>query len=147
MTISQEERGTTAPHVDAPEYGVVCLHGVPIAKAAHWIEDGDHVLRGLEFDLIVGAPSLEEAVVKFLESAEDFADHLSELGEERVTHDEVETVLALYHRFTDAYKAGESYYRRHILRLAVQRIFGRRPNGRGGYHPSSQPSSSQPQPV
>jgi hypothetical protein len=144
LTITQQERKTSAPHADAPEHGVVCLHGVPISRAAHWIEDGDHVLRSMEFDLIVGAPSLEGAVVKFLESAEDIADHLAELGEERVTHDEVETALALFHRFTDAYKAGEAYYRRHIFRLLIRRILGR-PDGRGGYHPSSQPSSSQPQ--
>jgi hypothetical protein len=146
-TISQQESGAGTHPFEAPEYGEVCLHGVRIATAAHWVEDGEHVLRSLEFDLIVGAPSLEEAVSKFLESAEDIADHLSELGEDRITHDEVEVALALYHRFSDAYKAGVAYYRRHSVRLAIRRILGRQSNGRGGYHPSSQPSSSQPQPA
>lgn len=87
------------PTEACPERGEVSLfEGVATFPAEHWLEeDGTHVLRSLEFDVIAGGATLEEAMAAFHDKARDLWVHLGEL--EEVTEGENELFVAVARRW------------------------------------------------
>jgi hypothetical protein len=81
----------------APERGNVAVFGLPVSNAEHWLEDGVHVLRSTEFDVIAGDPDFQRALEIFCEKAEDLWSYLSTL--ETISDNENEVFLQLAPRF------------------------------------------------
>lgn len=131
---------------DVPEEGELSLYGTRISGVEHWFEDGDHVLRSTEFDLIAGAPSLEEAAERFVESLEDLAEAVGDLVRaERSLEHERDVGLVVLGRLAAAYKAGAREVYRETRLLRVLSLFRRRRgDSRGRFLPSSAPPSSPP---
>ena len=77
-----------------PEEGQIVLFDVVLSDVEHWIEDGDHVFRSLEFDVIAGAPDLRAAVWQFITKASGFAVYLDELEDLAENEHEMRDVLA-----------------------------------------------------
>jgi hypothetical protein len=80
-----------------PERGRVTAFGQVVSEAEHWIEDGIHVLRSSEFDLIAGDPDFIITLNIFGEKTEDLFWYLSE--RDSLTDNENETFLLLAPRF------------------------------------------------
>jgi hypothetical protein len=90
------------PTETSPELGAVGFLDTVIGAAEHWEEDGVHVIRGLEFDVIAGDPDFQAAVDQFVEKTQDLWSYLS--GLEHLTDNENETFLLLAPRFLKIYK-------------------------------------------
>jgi hypothetical protein len=64
-----------------------------LSEGVRWVEpDGDHVIRSLEFDVAVGAPTFEAALSKFIDNLFDFGAYLGEL------EDPAENEEEMFHR-------------------------------------------------
>ena len=87
---------------DAPEYGCVLAFDTIVSYAEHWEEDGIHVLRSLDFDVIAGDGEFQRALDQFVEKAEDLWSYLSSL--EVISDNENEMFLKLAPRFLGIYK-------------------------------------------
>ncbi len=136
-----------APLTEAtPEYGCVRYLGHPVSDAAHWEEDGVHVLRSLDFDVTAGDPDFDRAIDQFVEKAEDLWIYLSEL--ETITENENETFLKLAPRFLAIYRElerREASRRRRVISINFSRFRQRGEHPLRNWRPSSIPASaSQP---
>jgi hypothetical protein len=106
--IATPDRVHTGLIEDDPERGEIIVEDVVISEVEHWVEDGLHVFRSTEFDLIAEHEAEFGAVVVFLESAEDLLLHLSDLIlEKKATDHEVETAALLLRRFMRMAQASE----------------------------------------
>ena len=63
LTEENAERGTIGVQVGD--------HLVAISGVEHWVDDGLHVFRSVEFDCMAEGEDLSKAVVAFVENAED----------------------------------------------------------------------------
>lgn len=133
------------PSAENPLIGTIGMFNQVISKAAYWVEDGDHVFRSLEFDVIAGAPTRDEAVIRFLDKAEDLASLIASLPEDDLTVEEVHTALTILSRFTAAYHTALRQERSRLLKLKLRRLLGRRPDPHRGFQASAPQTSSQPQ--
>jgi hypothetical protein len=61
-------RDIGAPTEEAPELGRVVAAGVTVSEGLHWVEDGVHIIRSSEFDLMGQGDDLDEAVADFSRS-------------------------------------------------------------------------------
>jgi hypothetical protein len=148
MSATAELAATPSPTAEAPDAGMVCVHGVRLSSAVRWIEGGEHVIRSTEFDLLASGQALEDAVNAFVDNAEDQVRFVADLiRQERATEHEVEAASLLMQRFLSAYEhieqeLQEAYRPRRMLSL--RRRHRKRGNGhhaRGRYQ-SSRPTSS-----
>lgn len=121
------ETSTPVPTADSPAFAEIGANGVVLSKVAYWHEDGDHVIRSTEFDVIAGHADLDEAIRRFVVNTLGYAALLAQ-SEDR-TEDDLATVLLIYQRAADFMREIEENQRplrrRRLLR------FGRR----GGYGP------------
>ncbi len=140
-----------APHTSpeplseaAPEYGCVVAFDTIVSFAEHWQEDGIHVLRSLDFDVIAGDADLQKAIDQFVEKAEDLWSYLSNL--EIISDNENEMFLKLAPRFLEIYKElerREARRRERVVSINV-RLRQRGENHLRNWRPSIPASVSQP---
>jgi hypothetical protein len=108
-----------APTAEAPEVGVIGIvvdrKQIPISQVEHWIEDGMHVFRSMEFDCIAMNEHMGKVLEAFIDTAEDVYRFLDDLVDaERATQDEIKTLAMLSRRFYDVYSAQAQALRRRI---------------------------------
>ena len=121
----------------APEYGCVMALGHIISFAEHWEEDGVHVLRSLDFDVIAGDANFQKAVDQFVEKAEDLWSYLS--GLETISENENEMFLKLAPRFLEIYKEferREARRRERVISINFGRFRQRGEHSLRNWHPS-----------
>jgi len=139
---------TSPPTADAPDLGVIGLGGVEISQVAYWVEDGEHVFRSTEYDVIGADLDFNRAVVKFIENSEDYARFIADRFKENdASIDEAEVALTLIQRFAEVYQRQRDSAQEDARRLI--RIPRRRRGARvqGGFRRSRHAKSSQPSPV
>lgn len=143
----------TRPHAEppteaSPEYGCVVAFDTIVSLAEHWEEDGVHVLRSLDFDVISGDPNFQNAVDQFVEKAEDLWSYLS--GLETISDNENEMFLKMAPRFLEIYKElerREAKRRKSIVSINLGRLRQRGEHSLRNWRPSKPTSASQPSPV
>jgi hypothetical protein len=126
----------------SPDYGGVQIIGLPVGAAEHWVEDGIHVIRGSEFDVIAGDPDFQTAVEKFGEKAEDLWIYLG--NQEHLTENENDTFLVLAARFSAIYKELgrlEAKRRQQVLSINLARLRQRGEQHLRNWQPHSTPVS------
>ncbi len=112
-------------------------------EVLHWQEDGDLVFRSTEFDILAAAPTREQAILQFLENAEDLLSHLQELRDAGgATEHEIETAAALASRFDPVRRYLQDEYDRESRRLVSIHIGRRRRASRGYVLSPRQPTTS-----
>ena len=123
-TASQPDVDYTGLTENTPQTGCVTLAGgVALSAADRWFEDGQHVIRSLEFDLVAEDPDPSRVVDVFVESAQDLGVALLELGARgEATEHETETLALLSQRlFTAAQFLEREQDRRRIqIRLRLR---------------------------
>lgn len=144
------ERDSQAGLGEGPEHaatpGLASRFDIVVSEGEHWVEDGEHVLRSTEFDVIAGDPDFERALAKFIDKHEDLWIYLSQV--EELTDNENETFLALAPRFVAIHREFERREEERRERL-INISFGRvRRLQRGApfraWQSSTQAQSSQP---
>lgn len=135
------------PTETSPDLGTITAVELLVSQAAHWIEEGVHILRSTEFDVIAAHEEFDRAVDLFVEKAQDLYDYLAE--KEGISDNEAETFLLLHSRLFPIYKALE---RRELEREEKQRrvrlitVNLKRRNRRGAHlrtwRPHSTPASA-----
>jgi hypothetical protein len=136
------------PTADKPEIGCISLGGVPLSQVAYWVEDGEHVFRSTEYDVLAAAPDFAGAVVKFIENSEDYAKFIADLfREDEASLEEAEVALTLIQRFAEVYRQQRDAARQEARRLI--RIPRRRPGNVApdGYRRSPQRKLSERSPA
>ena len=85
------DRQTDAPPATAenPHVGSVGCYGVELSKVAYWREDGDHVFRSMEYDVIAADEDFYKAVHAFVRNSIDYARFLSEAEDRTGTDVEI----------------------------------------------------------
>lgn len=146
MSATAHEPAPAVPTEAAPEFGDVSVGGVVISSVDHWVADGLHVFRSLEFDLVAEHEDELRAVELFIDNAADLVFYLTDLIRERqATENEIETASLLLPRFMGVWEDSER-----ALRAAQRRILNlpRRRRPSAGWRRQSTPSSSsRPLPV
>jgi hypothetical protein len=141
--------GQAAPLTEAsPEYGRVYTLGHLVSYAEHWLEDGVHVIRSLDFDVTAGDPDFQRALDRFIEKAEDLWVYLS--GLDTITENENEMFLKLAPRFLEIYRElerREARRRERVISISFGRLRKRGEHSLRNWRPSKPASASQPSPV
>lgn len=91
-------------------------HGVILTHALYWVEDGVHVVRSREFDLIGEGEDRESAIEMLAGNAHDLVIFLGELiraGD--ATPYELETFTTLGARWVEMYERHENEMRGRLL--------------------------------
>jgi hypothetical protein len=147
---------TRIPTAEEPFLGDVALGGSVISEALYWVEDDQHVLRSTEFDVIADGATFDEALGRFVQNAEDFADYIADLGAAEITPAEADVAVALLERFVAGYRSvskqlQSEFDRKKHRRELMRQLLGQRrrsPHGREiGFQPSSRQTSSPLSPV
>ena len=131
--------------------GAAYSFDVLISEGERWIEDGIHVIRSTEFDVVAGDPDFDRALSKFIDMHEDLWAYLS--GLEELTDNENETFLKLAPRFLEVHRELERREEERRRRRINISFSARRRRGRGnplyGWQsaPSTPQRSSQPSAV
>jgi hypothetical protein len=107
--VTQSTAATTrevgVPTEEAPDPGRVVAAGVTLSEGMHWLEDGAHVIRSSEFELIGEGDDLDEAVRSFIGHALDLLAYLTEEIERgEATDHEVRVAGVLGARLAQAYR-------------------------------------------
>ncbi len=120
------------PSEGQPEVGAILYRdtGVAIASVYHWIDDGLHVFRSSEFDLIAAAENEQEAVNQFVDNLEDRLELIANLDEDEVTEDEAQLFRQVTERFFEAWRILEERERRRVISI---RVGSRRKRSRGNW--------------
>jgi hypothetical protein len=129
----------------APEYGRVVAFDTIVSFAEHWEEDGIHVLRSLDFDVIAGDADFQKAIDQFVEKAEDLWSFLSKL--EIISDNENEMFLKLAPRFLEIYKElerREASRRERVVSVNFGRLRQRGEHHLRNWRPSIPASVSHP---
>ncbi len=129
----------------APEYGRISVFDITVSFAEHWVEDGIHVLRSMDFDVIAGAADFQSAIDQFVEKAEDLWSYLSNL--ETISDNENEMFLKMAPRFLDIYKElerREKSRRERVISINIGRLRQRGQHSLRNWRPSQPASASQP---
>jgi hypothetical protein len=93
------------PTEDAPELGRVVAAGAIVSEGMHWLEDGVHVIRSSEFDLMGQGDDLDEAVDDFVGEALDLLWYLNgEIERNEASDYEVRIAGVLGARLAQAYR-------------------------------------------
>lgn len=108
----------------APEYGVIGMEGLPLSTVAYWQEDGMHVFRSTEYDVVAADADKQAAILAFVQQSEDYASFLASFAERTV--DDLTISTMILRRLLDIYERAEAHRRR---RLAILRHL----RGRGGH--------------
>lgn len=121
--------------------------GIVVSEGERWVENGIHVVRSTEFDIIAGDEDFEVAVGKFIDMHEDLWSYLSSV--EELTDNENETFLALAPRFLAIHREFERREEERRKRLISISFGGFRRGQRGNslhawQSGSTQANSSQP---
>jgi hypothetical protein len=144
--LSQVTQGQAEPLIEAsPEYGCVMAFDTIVSFAEHWEEDGIHVLRSLDFDVVAGDSDFQRAVDQFVEKAEDLWSYLS--GLETISDNENEMFLKMAPRFLKIYKElerREASRRKRIVSINFGRLRQRDEHSLRNWRPSTPASASQP---
>lgn len=143
-----------APTELEPEAGAACVtvgeQEILLSEGVRWLEpDGFHVIKSLEFDVIAGGETMEEAVDKFIANLFDFAVYLGELDERAENEEDMFHLLAprLLRVSQEFERAGEPLERRLPLGIKLRVRRGSREDVRQ-WHPLSRQHGSQlPSPV
>ncbi|WCB92287.1 hypothetical protein DSM104299_00977 [Baekduia alba] len=136
------------PTEETPEHGVISIGDVTLSQVVHWMEHDLFVFRSTEFDVIAADEDLQTAIRAFVESAQDYARMVGDLGADELTQDEAETALLIYRRLNDAYQGIAADLRARLAhRVRIVSILRKRGHDapRSWYRKSSLPTSS-PQP-
>jgi hypothetical protein len=137
-THSRTEQDQSHPTEDEREIGCITWYDVRISDVEHWVEDGDYVFRSREFDVIAGAPSLDEAVQKFVQETRHYGQYLADL--EDPGENETEQFQVLAPRIIEVAERLESEVAKQRRRINIP--IGRR--HRRGDHSSWHPRSPAP---
>ena len=100
---------------------VMLVGGIALSTASRWYEDGLHVIRSLEFDLMAEDPDPAHVVDVFVENAQDLAMTLVDLqtrGE--ATEHETETLAVLSQRFFEAAQSMERARARRRIQIRLR---------------------------
>lgn len=110
-----------------PETGAVTFHigveEVVLSEGVRWIEpDGCHVFRSLEFDVVAGARTFEEALSKFIDGIFEFAVYLGELEDPAENEEEMLHQLAprLFRMSREVERCLESDRKRPLVSLNLR---------------------------
>lgn len=148
MPATADRPTADAPSEQAPENGCIGRFDVVLSEVEHWVEDGDHVFRSLEFDVIAGDPDKGRAITKFIDNALDFRDYLDGLEDRAENEDEM--LQLLNSRFSRVASALEGQERARREKLISISLGGRRRRQRADlsrfWHPRSTPQQSSSQP-
>jgi len=143
---SQGTQGQVEPLSEAsPEYGCVMVFDTIVSFAEHWEEDGTHVLRSLDFDVVAGNEDFQRAIDQFVEKSEDLWSYLS--GLETISDNENEMFLKMAPRFLNIYKElerREASRRESIISINFGRLRQRGEHSLRNWRPSTPASVSQP---
>lgn len=152
MSVRSDERASVAagsgpaaeqlPTKESPEHGAICLKGVVLSEVAYWVEDGDHVFRSTEFDLIAGDPDRDAAIGKFVDYARDLVGLYTDLDIEEVTPAELEIAMTLVSRLNAAYQQVTDELEAERRRLVVFPRLRNREHRTTGWYRRSRPTSS-----
>lgn len=142
-------RDGRTPTEAEPETGHAALrigdHKVVLSEGIRWIEpDGNHVIRSLEFDVTVGAPTFKAALSKFIDNLFDFAAYLGELEDLAENEEEMFHRLAprLVRVSRELERLLEPPRKRPLFSVNLPRRRGSREDVRAWY-PSSRQHGSQ----
>lgn len=116
-----------------------------VSSAERWEEDGVHVIRSLDFDVIAGDPDFQKAVDQFVEKAEDLWSYLSSL--ETISENENEMFLKMAPRFLDIYKElerREKARRERVISINFGPLRQRGQHSLRNWRPSQPASASRP---
>ena len=129
---SDSPKQDVVPSEGQPEVGAILYRdtGVAIASVYHWIDEGLHVFRSAEFDLIAAAEDEQEAVNQFVDSLEDRLELIANLDEDEVTEDEAQLFRQVTERFFEAWRILEERERRRVISI---RVGSRRKRSRGNW--------------
>lgn len=131
----------TSPTEDTPElFSIVHVEfPIKLCSVEHWVEDGMHVVRAEDFELIAMADSVEDAIALFVEDAYSLWNALGEL----VRRDEAtERERELFHRLAgpiiDAFRRErEAEARRRARFIDFPRLRRRGDHSRGDWRTAS----------
>jgi len=105
QSTAAKTRDIGAPTEEAPDFGRVVAAGVTLSEGMHWLEEGAHVIRSSEFELIGEGDDLDEAVRSFIGHALDLLAFLTEEIERgEATNHEVRVAGVLGARLAQAYR-------------------------------------------
>lgn len=119
-----------------------------VSFAEHWVEDGAHVIRSLDFDVIAGDPDFQRAIDQFVEKAEDLWSYLS--GLEVISENENEMFLTMAPRFLKIYKElerREARRRERLISINLGRVRQRGQHSLRNWRPSTPAPVSHLSPV
>ena len=103
------------------EHGFVCVRGGALFPAERWFEDGLHVIRSSEFDLLAEDEDPDRAVDVFVESAWELGATLGDLQKRgEATPHEIETLALLSQRFFEAAQAADREQRRRRIQINLR---------------------------
>lgn len=132
-----------------PELGSASLSlgdaEIMLSAGERWVEpDGEHVIRSVEFDVIAGGATFDEALSKFIDGIFDFAVYLSELDDRADNEDEMFQLLAprMLRVSRELERCYESRRKKPWISINLPRRRRSHEDGRG-WHPSSRPLGSQ----
>lgn len=142
---SAPRRQAQPPTEAAPEYGRIAVFDITVSFAERWEEDGVHVLRSMDFDVIAADKDLQRAVDQFVEKAEDLWSYLS--GLDTISENENEMFLKMAPRFLDIYRElerREKARRERVISINFGRLRQRGQHSLRNWRPSQPASASQP---
>ena len=151
MSIQEQVRngnhaGSSVLTEDAPEFGRVHIFEVTVSEGERWIEDGVHIIRSTEFELLGQGDSVGEAVEDFIGHAVDYHMYLARLVQENdATEHEARVLGELSRRFVEAYEESRKDSERRDSRLFTLTLnLGRRHSRQRPqhWHPSPRNISS-----
>jgi hypothetical protein len=115
-------RSVGDPTVDDPESGEIRVRGVILSAVAYWREDGVHVFRSTEYDVIAADEDRDTAARTFIEKSEDYAEFLSD-SDGDPTEDDIAIATMIVHRLLEGYAGPEDAdCRRELLARVGERV-------------------------
>lgn len=146
LKMNSVSRQNHEPPTEAtPEHGCVMAFDTIVSLAEHWEEDGLHVVRSLDFDVIAGDADFQNAIDQFVEKAEDLWSYLS--GLETISDHENEMFLKMAPRFLEIYKElerREARRRERLISIDFGRLRQRGEHSLRNWRPSIPASASHP---
>lgn len=148
MHDTEEARAAAPENVEAVEYGMIYLtpgEEAPLSRVAHWLEDGIHHFRSLEFDVLGAGETEAVAVDDFVEWTKALLDSIGELPIDEATDEEERIYRMLSQRFSRGLEVlQERERRRHLIEINIGRW---RRATRGNWRPSSASERETREPV
>ncbi len=128
--------------------GVAGMLDIDLSTAEYWIEGEDHIIRSLEFDVLAGGRTFDEALSRFLTELLAFAVYLGELESPASNEEEMFHRLApRIARVAQRVEQTTDRSRRSIVGAAIAGVRRRRDTGHEWHQCSEQPGSAVPSPA